>query len=328
MQWIEIKVEAHPEAVDALSELLSSLTQHGVAVQEPFALEDDGQKWTHIPNAPVTVCGYLAADEHSDSILLRIEEALWYLRSIAIGDIGVMQTRTIDDEDWAETWKQYFHVTRIGRKIVIKPSWREFSSDEPDLAVIELDPGMAFGTGTHPTTRMCLEAIEDTVRAGDTVIDVGCGSGILSLGAIKLGAKSALGFDISSVAVRAAQENAQLNACENAITVKHAAIALLPDGALSLIAPDLTQGEDPLPESVTRELVAPANVVMANIIARVIAELAETLYAATLPGGKLITGGVILDKEHEALDALLQAGFTLEKRYVDGDWLTLVCAKA
>ncbi len=327
MQWIEIKVESHPEAVDAISEMLSSLTQHGVAVQEPFALEDDGQKWTHIPNAPATVCGYLAADEHTESILRRIDEALWYLRSIAIGDIGAMQTRVIDDEDWAETWKQYFHVTRIGRKIVIKPSWREFSSDEPNLAVIELDPGMAFGTGTHPTTRMCLEAIEDNIHAGDTVIDVGCGSGILSLCAIKLGAKSALGFDISSVAVRIARENAQLNDCADAVTVKHAGIALLPDETLCLIAPELTQGEELLPESVTHEPISPANIVLANIIARVIAELAETLYAATLPGGKLITGGIIQDKENEALDALIRAGFTLEKRYADGDWLTLVCAK-
>ncbi|MGH2484425.1 MAG: 50S ribosomal protein L11 methyltransferase, partial [Ktedonobacterales bacterium] len=185
--WLELAVTAAPEAVEAICEVMGRYTQGGVAIEEPYTLLDDGLVAQTITDAPVTVRVYVPDDAGGEESRARIEEGLWHLRQIGFGDISPISVRRLAQEDWANAWKEHYHVTHLGRRVVIKPSWREYSP-QPHEVVIELDPGMAFGTGLHPTTRTCVLALEDAVHTGDHVLDVGCGSGILSIAALKLGA--------------------------------------------------------------------------------------------------------------------------------------------
>ncbi|HEX8033545.1 MAG TPA: 50S ribosomal protein L11 methyltransferase, partial [Ktedonobacterales bacterium] len=206
------------------------------------------------------------------------------------------------------------HVLHLAKRTVIRPSWRDYTP-QPDEVVIELDPGMAFGTGLHPTTRSCVQAIEDVVRLGDTVLDVGTGSGILSLAALKLGAQHALALDVSSAAVDATRANAQINGLADRIDVRLASL----EGAA---------GEPyfPLPPNVDvlGTEIGVFDLVLANIIARVIAQLAPVLLRATRPGGTLIASGIIAERRHEAEEPLRAAGLTNIRAIQDGDWITLV----
>src|SRR5579885_1428589 len=194
MRWLELTVTAHREAVEALSELLSTHAPGGVAIEEPIALLDDGQDYRIRPDEPVQVRAYLPVDGSQEDARQRLEEALWHLGQIGPNFIGQLTTRFVAEEDWANAWKEYFHVLHVGRRVVIKPSWRDYTP-QPGEVVLELDPGMAFGTGLHPTTHMCLELLEQHVQPGMRVLDVGTGSGILALAAAKLGAASVLALD-------------------------------------------------------------------------------------------------------------------------------------
>ena len=324
MRWIEISVAAHPEAVEPVSELLSDIAAGGVALEEPYTLEDDGQRYRIIEGAPVMVRAYIPEDAASPATLQRLETALWHLKSLGAHFIDAMTTRTVDDEDWAETWKEHFHVARVGRRTVIKPSWRDFTPESPNLAIIELDPGMAFGTGTHPTTRMCLEALEDVIQAGDDVLDVGTGSGILTIAALKLGATHALAVDVSTVAVRIAKENVALNNLMDRVEVVQGTLGLGPAGQPLLTPAMPDPGEDPVALLESVRAVTPARVVVANIIARIIGELAPALLAATAPGGYLITSGIINERRAEAEEPLRAAGLQDIRELRDGDWIALI----
>lgn len=328
MRWIEFSVTAHPEAVEPVSELLASVAANGIAIEEPYSLEDDGQKYTTIPGAPVIVRAYIPDDQYAAAIQQRIAETLWHLRSLGDHFVGDCQTNVVDDEDWAETWKEHFHVARIGRRIVIKPSWRDFTPDAPDLAILELDPGMAFGTGTHPTTRLCLEALEDVVLPGVDVLDVGTGSGILTIAALKLGAAQALAVDVSTVAVRVTEENLALNGLAARVTVLQGTLGLSDEGMPLLTPAPPDAGEDPVALLTAVRAVVPAQVVVANIIARVIGELAPALLAATAPGGWLITSGIIAERRAEAEGPLRAAGLQDVQVRQSGDWLAIIGRRA
>ncbi len=312
--WLELSVTCAPEAVEAVSEVMGRHAPGGVAIEEPYTLLDDGQVAEVVPGAPVTVRVYVPADASGEEARSRIEEGLWHLRQIGFGDISDISIRTLAEEDWANAWKEHFHVLHLGRRTVIKPSWREYTP-QPDEVVVELDPGMAFGTGLHPTTRNCLLALEETLHPGDRVLDVGSGSGILGLAALKLGAKSVLGLDVSAVAVEAASANAAANALADRFTSRLATL----EGAA---------GEPyfPLPPGV--EVLGPEvgtyDMVLANIIARVIAQLAPALLRATRPGGILIASGIIAERRHEAEEPLRAAGLTDIRDLTEGDWVTLV----
>ncbi len=324
MQWIEISVPAHPEAVEPVSELLTEVAASGVAIEEPYALEDDGQRYRPLPGATAVVRAYIPDDEHAQGALARISRALWHLKSLGEHFIGDMTTRAVDDADWANAWKEHFHVTRVGRRIVIKPSWRDYTPESDDTVVLALDPGMAFGTGTHPTTRTCLEALEDVVQPGADVLDVGTGSGILAIAALKLGASHALACDISTVAVRAATENVALNGLADRIAVTQGSLGLGPQGEPLLVPAPPELGEDPVALLQGVRAIVPAQLVIANIIARVIGELAPALLAATTPGGLLLASGIIADRRHEAEEPLRAAGLIDIQERRDGDWITLV----
>jgi ribosomal protein L11 methyltransferase len=339
MRWLELSISAHREAVEALSELLSRYAPGGVALEEPITLLDDGQEYRIQPDQPVLVRAFLPIDGSEEEARLRIQEGIWHLGQIGPNFVGTLSSRYVDEEDWANAWKEYYHVLHVGQRVVIKPSWREYTP-QPGEVVLELDPGMAFGTGLHPTTHMCLEQLEQLVQPGMRVLDVGTGSGILALAAAKLGAASVLALDISTVAAEAAQANARANHLEDRVTVQLGTLAYtgteagatrdfpVPPASVPVNMPVAPAS---VPVSDSLEASAPAiapdgsyNLVVANIIARVIAELAPALVAALAPGGILIASGIIDERLALAEEALRDAGLQNIQRVQEGDWFTLV----
>src|SRR5438477_10057367 len=218
MHWLELTVQTHPEAVESVSELLNRYTTGGVAIEEPIELVDEGQEYRVLTGQTVKVHAYLPIDGKEEVARQQVAEGLWHLSSLGSQFVGDLQTRVVHEEDWANAWKDYYHVTHIGQRLVIRPSWREYLPRNNEV-VLELDPGMAFGTGLHPTTRMCLELIEQRMRPDMRVLDVGTGSGILALAAAKLQAANVHCIDNSSVAVESATANAAVNALSDRITV-------------------------------------------------------------------------------------------------------------
>jgi ribosomal protein L11 methyltransferase len=313
--WLELSVTAQPEAVEAISEVMSRYASGGVAIEEPYALADDGQVALPLPEAPATVRVYVPADAAGEEARARIEEGLWHLRQIGFGEIGEIAVRRLAEEDWANAWKEHYHVAHLGRRVVIKPSWREYEP-QPGEVVVELDPGMAFGTGLHPTTRTCILALEEAVRPGDRVLDVGSGSGILSLAALKLGAVRVLALDVSPVAVEATRANAAANGVADRLEARLATLEGAAGEPFSPIAPEVAV--------LSAAEAGEHDVVLANIIARVIAQLASALLRATRPGGTLIASGILAERRHEAEEPLRAAGLVDVRDYVEGDWVTLV----
>ncbi len=316
--WQELSVVVAAEAVEAVSELMSRYVAGGVAIEEPYRLLDDGQVHEPLPGAPVTVRAYVPDDEAGRETRQRIEEGLWHLRQVDLGSIGELTTRQLAEEDWANAWKEHYHVLRLGQRTVIKPSWREFVP-EPGEIVVELDPGMAFGTGLHPTTRNCVLLLEELLRAGDRVLDVGTGSGILAIAAARLGAQSVLALDVSPVAVEAARANAAANGVADRVEVRLATL----EGAAG-------EPYTPLPPRLTMlgTEIGEYDVVLANIIARVIGQLATSLLRAVRPGGTLIASGIIEERRAEAEQPLLDAGLRDVRAVVEGDWVTLAGQRA
>ncbi len=301
MRWLELTVQAHPEAIESVSELLSQHTSGGVAIEEPIELFDEGQEYRVVMGKPVLVHAYLPIDGKEEEARQKIAEGLWHFSSLGSHFVGELTTRTVNEEDWANAWKDYFHVTHIGQRLVIRPSWREYTPT-PDEVVLTLDPGMAFGTGLHPTTRMCLEQVEQRVHAGMKVLDVGTGSGILAIAAAKLGAESVYAIDNSSVAVESTLANAEMNSLQDRIQV---VLGVLDDAEATRMAGQY-------------------DFVIANIIAHVIGSIAQQLARVVSPTGLLVVSGIIEARRHDAEDPLLAAGLELVEQVMIDDWMALV----
>ena len=304
MHWLELTVQTHPEAVEFVSELLNRYTTGGVAIEEPIELIDEGQEYRVLSGQPVKVHAYVPIDGKEEAARQQVAEGLWHLSSLGPQFVGDLQTRVVHEEDWANAWKDYYHVTHIGQRLVIRPSWREYIPKN-DEVVLELDPGMAFGTGLHPTTRMCLEQLEQRVRSNMRVLDVGTGSGILALAAAKLGATSVYCIDNSSVAVESAVANTEMNHMSDRVNV-----------ILGV-----------LDEDEATRLAGQYDLVLANIIARVIGSIASNLARVLAPGGILITSGIIEDRRHEAEQPLLATDLKLIDQVMIDDWVTLILQK-
>jgi ribosomal protein L11 methyltransferase len=298
MYWLEVSVRADREAVEAVSAVFAEYAYGGgVAIDEDITPAPDGDGFTYNLDKPALIKAYIAVDDQAGETVERLRSALDHLSFLR--PISPLSVQRLAEDDWANAWKEHYHVLHIGARLVIVPSWREHQPQAGEV-VLQLDPGMAFGTGLHPTTRSCLLRLEQTVAPGAAVLDVGTGSGILAIAAARLGASSVLAMEIDPVAVKAARANVELNGLQRVITVR--------------------QGSLPLPEPAQFDLV------VANIIARVIAQLAVPLAQAVRAGGLLIASGVIADQAPMVEERLQQAGLRLVQRDVDGDWITLTLA--
>src|SRR5579863_9182444 len=304
MHWLELTVQAHPEAIESVSELLSQYTPGGVAIEEPIELIDEGQDYRVLVGQPVKVHAYVPVDGTEEVARQRVAEGLWHLASLGAHFVGDLQTRIVNEEDWANAWKDYYHVTHIGKRLVIRPSWRDYTPGENEV-VLELDPGMAFGTGVHPTTRMCLEQVERRVHAGMRIIDVGTGSGILALAAAKLGAAYVYCIDNSTVAVESATANVAVNDLSDRV---HVVLGLLD-------------------EAEAAHNTCAFDMVLVNIIAHIIGGMASQLAQVLKPGGLLIASGIIETRRPDAEQPLLEAGLELIEQTMTDDWLVLVMRK-
>lgn len=299
--WLEVSVEADAESVDAVADLFGRYVYgRGVVVTEPFKQDQDGDNLEPDPTRPVRVSGYLPVDERLDTTVSRLDEGLWHLRHL--GTVSDLQRSVQKEEDWANAWKDHFQVTRIGRHFVIRPTWREYEPKSGDV-MIDLDPGMAFGTGLHPTTSLCMQWLEDLDLDEKRILDAGAGSGILSIGAIKCGAASSLALEVDPVAVSALKHNIELNGLQERIDARVA---------------DVT---NPLPIEGTFDLI------LANIISRILIEAADSLCAAAHVGTSLVMSGVIEAHEQDLVDAYLARGFHQTGRRMIGDWVSLVMVK-
>ncbi len=296
-RWLELAVECDTEAVEPVAELFA---RHGfgqgVVIEEPFTQEPDGDNLAVDPTRPVTVRTYLAAVDVEPATIDQIRQALWHLGQMRhVGDLVVTERR---EEDWANAWKEHYRVHRIGRRVVVRAPWHSYQP-KADEIVVELDPGMAFGTGLHPSTKLCVVALEDAVAPGVEVLDVGTGSGILAIAAILLGATHVDAVDIEPVAVRSARENAERNGVADRIAVAEGSVDAAPDA--------------------TR--VYP--LVVANIIARILIDLASGIAAAVAPGGTLILSGVIENREDDVRQAYDALGLHFDRRSQIEDWVAL-----
>lgn len=298
-KWLELSVEADSEAVEAVSEILARVAPGGTTVEPGFELIEEGLGARIDPNRPATIRAYVPAfdDATVDRATTTVNEALGHLQAFGLRPIGDLLTRIVDEADWATAWQEHFHVIHLGRRLVIKPSWRRHRRTG-DEVVIDLDPGMAFGTGLHPTTRLCLMALEELADRGPLgrVLDVGCGSGILSIAAVKLGGTRALGVDIDPVAVEATLANARHNRVGKRVRAR--------------------EGSVPSEEG-------PFDTVLANLIAGVLTEIAPDLAAELVPGGTLIGSGIFVDREAATRAALEAAGLTITGRRQESDWVAL-----
>jgi ribosomal protein L11 methyltransferase len=314
---IEISVEADSEAAEAVCELFNRLAPGGAVVEQ--VLRDDNSEDPagdqSLAEPPVTVKAYLPASDQQSALRQALEEGLWYLGRIY--PFPEPHFRELADTDWAEAWKQHYAIQRVGRRLVVVPSWLD-PTPAPDDLVIRLDPGLAFGTGLHPSTRLCCATLEDLIHPGDRVLDVGTGSGILAIAAARLSAGRVLGLDIDPVAVRVARENVGLN---NVAAIVQIELGTIPPPSPLPWAGGATPGTAP---RATFSKPGTWDVVVANILAPVIINLAAGLAAALALGGRLVVSGIIADQADAVTTALATARLAVISQRREGDWVALI----
>jgi ribosomal protein L11 methyltransferase len=295
MRWLELTVEADAEAVEAVSEILGRVGA-GTAVHPTRLQRDPHDELAVVADAraPYRVIAHIPQDARAADAVNATKRALWHLQAFDLRPVSELRVRSVPD-DWTDAWRRDYVAQRIGR-VVIVPSWLDESLTADEVA-IRLDPGMAFGTGLHPTTRGCLALLQEVVPMPRDVLDVGTGSGILAVAALRLGAGRATAFDTDQLAVEAAASNAARNRLGDTLEVRHGT----------------------LPETPTRRF----DLVLANLVASVLVELAARLAAHTRPGGTLIAGGILGDRADEVNAALASAGFRRVARHDDGEWVSL-----
>lgn len=299
--WIELSVPANAESVEAVSELLGRYGyNNGVVIEEPFRQDDDGENFEIDPTRQVIVRTFVADDETGAAQRAEIERGLGFLRQI--GGVGQLEATRKEEEDWANAWKEHFQVLRLGRHFIVRPTWRDYEPG-PDDIVIDLDPGMAFGTGSHPSTEMCLQLMENLDFSGKQVLDIGAGSGILSVGAMRLGALTVDAVEIDRYAAKALASNVELNDMSRQIHV------IVGDIATALVEGRRYQ------------------VILANLIARILVENAEQICSRVDADGVVVASGIIDQREQEVLDAYQRHGFTPLERRQSKDWVTLVLGR-
>ncbi|MBC2390072.1 50S ribosomal protein L11 methyltransferase [Listeria booriae] len=307
MKWSEIEIHSVNEAVEPITYALNDSGASGVSIEDSADLTREHEdrfgeiydlQAADYPAEGVIIKAYFLT---TDDFLAMVPEIEARIRGLAAFDIPLgdltFQVNEVNDEEWATAWKKYYHPVKITDYITVVPTWEDYTPETDDEMIIELDPGMAFGTGTHPTTQLCVQALEKIVKPGDEVIDVGTGSGVLSIASAKLGAKSVLATDLDEVAVRAARENIAQNHCENIVTIQQN---------------DLLKG-------ITQK----ADVIVANILAEVIVLFPEDVHAALKPNGIFIASGIIEPKREMVTEALIEAGLTVYHTEQITDWVAI-----
>lgn len=305
-KWFEVKVVTISEAVEPISGIFYSLDVKGVSIEDAndMKIKEENKLCWDIADVNIfefgkdaaVVRGYFNESEDMDETIKYIEDKIEDLKSIGI-DVGkgLVTTKNVYQEDWATSWKKYYKPLRIGNKILIKPIWEQAEAKEGDI-VVELDPGMAFGTGTHETTSMCVELLEKYLKENHTVFDIGTGSGILSIVSSKLGAKNVVGVDLDKVAVESAKENVAFNKVGN-VEILHGDLVEVIEGK--------------------------ADIVVANIIAEVIVYLTSIVKPFIKEDGYFITSGIIKDRKQDILNALEKDGFKVIEITEKGEWVAI-----
>ena len=304
--WVEITVVTKSEAVEAVSAIFYDLGAHGLAIEDPNDIIESSMRpgsWDYIDSEfllknkdEVRVKCYLVKDSKINEKIKAAREAVMKLDEYGIDKgKGEILTKEVKEEDWANEWKQYYKPFKIGKHIVIKPVWESYTPEDGDI-IIEMDPGMAFGTGGHETTRMCIELLEEYIKGNPEVFDIGCGSGILSIVSSKLGASKVTGIDIDSVAVESSKRNIEISGAEN--------IEILQGNLLDMVHKK-------------------ADVIVANLLADVIIKLCPEMPSYLNDKGVFIASGIISESLDNVLRVLRCNDFKILKVERQGEWAAI-----
>ena len=309
MKWAEIQIKTTHELEDLITGILYDVGATGLAIEDPkdiLELVQSEISWdfvdpslTNLDINQIIIKAYFAEDEELEDIIQNVRDKIKQ-HPMLKEEENKLAISFVSEKDWAESWKKYYKPIRIGKNILIKPTWEEADIDNKTV-LVELDPGMAFGTGTHETTIMCAEALEKHVKPGDLVYDIGCGSGILSIVSAKLGARKVVGVDLDPVCVRVSTENVKINNVEDIVKVKMGDLL------------EFIQGD--------------ANVIVSNIIAEIIGEMVPNLRNHLKDDGIFIASGIIIDKIPYVKNALLENNFTILDIVKRNEWVCITSTK-
>ena len=297
MKWIRFTLDTHTDAVDMLSYMLDEIGVEGIEIEDHVPLSEEDKKKMFVDILPdpedndgtAKVHFYMEPENcNPEKIMMQVQDIFQEVKQFCNIGKGTISLSETEDKDWINNWKTFFKPFRAADNIVIKPTWETYEKENEDDILIEIDPGIAFGTGSHETTKLCIQALDKYVKKGDSVLDVGCGSGILSIAALKLGAAHATAIDIDEVAVKVAAENMEVN---------H-----IPASQYTLFDGDLITNSF---------LKVKADIVVANILADVIIPLTGVIRPHLKKGGLYITSGIINTKEEEVREALIANGFEI-----------------
>ncbi len=298
-KWFEISMLVDGELAEAVAEVLDRFTSGGVVVESGVKYMNDEDEGTAY--GPVKVFGYLVNDDQIEERRQKLEEALWHLH--VIRELPKPEYKAIADENWMAAWKDHYHPIPIGKKLLVLPAW--IKQEDLSRIAVKIDPSMAFGTGTHPSTQLCLELIEEYTHPGAPVIDIGCGSGILSIAALKMGASHALAVDIDPASVKATGENSESNGVLAQVERGLGSVAEIKQGKFSI---------------------QQAPVVLANILSPILIRLFDAGMAGLVePGGVIILAGILAEQADGVMESAGCHGLTFVEKRQSGDWVALVC---
>jgi ribosomal protein L11 methyltransferase len=311
MKWSEFSIHTTEEAVEPVCNILHEAGASGVVIEDPMDLVREwGDRFGEIyqlspddyPEEGVIVKAYFPVNSFLAETIDEIKESINGLLMYDI-DLGhnKVQIAEVHEEEWATAWKKYYKPVKVSSSITITPTWEEYEPTEEET-IIELDPGMAFGTGTHPTTVLCIQALDKVIQGGERIVDVGTGSGVLSIAAAKLGAESTLALDLDYVAIESATQNVLLNHVDDVVSVKQ--------------------------NNLLEDIEGPYDIVVANILAEVIVRFVQDAAAVLKPNGTYITSGIIKRKKQEVKDALVNGGFIIDEIVEMDDWVAIIAKKA
>ncbi|WP_147532410.1 50S ribosomal protein L11 methyltransferase [Bacillus marasmi] len=311
MKWSEISIHTTNEAIEPISNILHEAGASGVVIEDPFELSKErvdrfGEIYQlnpdDYPDEGVIIKAYIPINSFLGETVEEIKDAInnLILFNIDIGKNSVTISE-VNEEEWATAWKKYYNPVKISERFTIVPTWEDYTPVSSDELIIELDPGMAFGTGTHPTTVMCVQALERTVKKGDECIDVGTGTGVLSIAAAMLGSSKVTALDLDEVAVHSAILNIKLNKVNDVVSV----------------------AQNNLLDGISEQV----DIVVANILAEVILRFTDDVAKVVKPGGYFIASGIIGQKKQQVKEAIEQVDFTIQETLVMEDWVAFIARK-